>query len=225
MFDKTKILAGFSATAVTLFLGLGAPDAEAAFISMDSSFGVNTITRDTDTGLEWLDLTESTGLSVNQVQAELGAGGLYEGFSYATRSDVETLFFTSAGITPGFQWPPELPVWELANLLGITEPFFFVSFGHYLLEGPALNAGLGSLEPLIPFGDAAATRATLDDNGFAFNEAAPTVGSFLIRSVTASPTPVPEPGTALLLLSSLAALGYAKRRRQGAKTQRRSTVA
>lgn len=72
MFDKTKIIAGFSATAVTLFLGLNAPDAEAATLSLDSSLGVNTLTRNADSGLEWLDLTESLGLSVNRIQTERG---------------------------------------------------------------------------------------------------------------------------------------------------------
>ena len=72
MFDKTKIIAGFSATAATLFLGLNAPDAEAASLSLDSSFGVKTLARIADSGLEWLDLTESPGLSVNRIQAERG---------------------------------------------------------------------------------------------------------------------------------------------------------
>ncbi len=214
MFDTKKVLAGFSATAAALVFSLNISSAQAAFISQDSSFGTDTITYDTDTGLEWLDLTESTGLSVNQVQAELGAGGLYEGFSYATRSDVETLFFTSAGITPGFQGPGEVAVWDLANLLGITEPFFFVSFGHYLLDIPSLNAGLGSLEPLLPFGDAAASRATVDDNGLPLDQAELTVGSFLFRSSTPVAVPVPEPGSALLLLSGLAAFAYGRRRKR-----------
>ncbi len=68
MFDKNKFFAVFSATAATLFLGLNAHDTEAASISKDSSFWVDTATRNTDSGLEWLDPTESPRLSVNQAR-------------------------------------------------------------------------------------------------------------------------------------------------------------
>lgn len=49
------------------------------------------ITRDTDTGLDWLDLTESLGLSYNEVSAQLGAGGDYEGYRYATVAELDQL--------------------------------------------------------------------------------------------------------------------------------------
>lgn len=47
-----------------------------------------TYTTDTATGLDWLDLTATAGMSYNQVTAELGAGGLFEGWTYATRAQV-----------------------------------------------------------------------------------------------------------------------------------------
>ncbi len=37
------------------------------------------ITRDTGTGLDWLNVTESRNLSYNQVTAQMGIGGAYEG--------------------------------------------------------------------------------------------------------------------------------------------------
>ena len=45
---------------------------------------LGTITRDTDAGLDWLDVTESRGLSYNDVTAQLGAGGTYDGWRYDT---------------------------------------------------------------------------------------------------------------------------------------------
>lgn len=63
----------------------------AAIESLDSSFGTDTITRDTDTGLDWLDVTVTRGLSYNQVTAQMGAGGIYEGWRYATMAELDTL--------------------------------------------------------------------------------------------------------------------------------------
>jgi len=53
-------------------------------------------TTDTGTGLDWLDLDLSLGLSVNQVSAQLGTGGLFEGYQIAIFSQVQT-FLTNAG--------------------------------------------------------------------------------------------------------------------------------
>lgn len=54
---------------------------------------------DTDSNIEWLRVTETTGMSYNDVYAELGAGGAYEGWRYATINDFEGLL-ASQGYTP-----------------------------------------------------------------------------------------------------------------------------
>ena len=50
-----------------------------------------TYTTDTGTGLDWLDVTATLGLSYNQVVAELGAEGAYDGWRYATASEFDSL--------------------------------------------------------------------------------------------------------------------------------------
>jgi hypothetical protein len=57
-------------------------------------------TRDTDTGLEWLDLTESTGLSYNDVSSQFGAGGQFEGWAYASVVQIDSLFDSAGGTGP-----------------------------------------------------------------------------------------------------------------------------
>jgi len=52
---------------------------------------LNNITLDSDTNLEWLDVTETRGLSYQQVSSMLGSGQLYEGWRYASVSEFETL--------------------------------------------------------------------------------------------------------------------------------------
>ena len=96
---------------------------------MDSEFGPGTITHDTDTGIDWLDLTLTTSRSVNDITDQLVPGGEFEGFRYATTADITTLW-THAGIvnitTEGpiggadFTAANFAPANALAELFGVT---------------------------------------------------------------------------------------------------------
>ena len=62
---------------------------------------------DTDTGLEWLDLPLTAGMSVSEVLSQMSPGGTLEGFRYATSDEVHALF-QSAQI-------PDLNTWSMGN--------------------------------------------------------------------------------------------------------------
>ena len=71
--------------------------ADAALVSVDwQTSGDNLITRDTTSGLEWLDLTVTAGMSYDSIVAQMGSGGTYEGWAYTTEAQVAT-FFDNAG--------------------------------------------------------------------------------------------------------------------------------
>jgi len=110
--------------------------------------GDGLITQDTDTGLGWLDMTESTNLSVNDVLG--GAGNfLSDGFNYATEAQIRT-FWTNAGIptfntnatTPGADAAGRVsenfaPVVALMELIGCT--------GNCTSGGPDFTQGKAAL--------------------------------------------------------------------------------
>ncbi len=79
---------------------LSTPSAEAILLSVDDPiFGVDSITRDTDTGLEWLDMDLSAG-SYNDLIGldgtnEFIPGGDFAGFRFANESEVESLWRNS----------------------------------------------------------------------------------------------------------------------------------
>ena len=56
--------------------------------------GDNRIVLDSDTGIEWLPLSNTLGMSIDQVSAELGPGGQYEGWRLPTAKEVEGLMTT-----------------------------------------------------------------------------------------------------------------------------------
>lgn len=76
---------------------LGAESVRAALVSQSGPFGAGTHTLDTETGLVWLDLTESTFYSHTQILAETKPGGVFEGYHLATGAEVAELF-ANAGI-------------------------------------------------------------------------------------------------------------------------------
>ena len=54
----------------------------------DPDWGIGSITYDSGTGLEWLDVNLSTNLTYNYVSDQFGQGGYFEGFRYATHQEV-----------------------------------------------------------------------------------------------------------------------------------------
>lgn len=85
----------------------------------DTHFGPGSITVDLATGNEWLDLTLSTNRSIADVSAQLGAGGEFEGFRFASQGEVIT-FIQNAGLSIGVNFP-EAPYKVLLGLVGVTQ--------------------------------------------------------------------------------------------------------
>lgn len=55
------------------------------------SAGDNQVTIIDDTGFEWLNLNQSLGYSVNSAQAQMGQGGIFEGWRLPTYEDMQAL--------------------------------------------------------------------------------------------------------------------------------------
>lgn len=83
--------------------------------------GDEKILRDTSSGMEWLDHTETVGLTYEQVLLQLDTAGIYEGFKFATMDEVHILW-NEVGITDtNFEWM-DLGEWD-------TVSDFLIKFG------------------------------------------------------------------------------------------------
>lgn len=73
-------------------------NASAATLSVDWQMaGDNLITLDTDTGLEWLDLTATTSRSYNDISTAFGVGQEFDGWRYATMNEISVFFDAFGG--------------------------------------------------------------------------------------------------------------------------------
>ena len=181
--------------AIVAFLSLCAPiQANAGLISADDAvFGVGSVTRDTTTGFEFLDLSVTRGLSYNQVQAQLGS--TFAGWQIATLAQVQDLMVAGGlsiennGGTLHTGTASELAtIGNLAAFLGdtiadartgfsaITGTAPFVG-SHYVVEVWYLNS-LVRNETM--------TALALGDH-----EAGSSIATFLVRSTSQDEVPVP----------------------------------
>ena len=160
----------------------------------------------TAAGLDWLDLTESDGLSYNYVSSQFGSGGAFEGYRYASSLEVSSLFDAAGGTPPYDHILPPDTAWveDLITLWGILRIDF----------GPLAPLGAEGIEAQISewytgdAGDIAGTHKTgalVDCNPAALNVcaelalifsgthqdtiASPYQGHALVRSVPAVPVP------------------------------------
>jgi len=78
--------------------------ASAEFISLDWKVaGDDRAFLQEETGIEWLKLTETVNMSINQVESELVAGGLYEGWRLPDLSEVDGIFNDVLATSPAFE--------------------------------------------------------------------------------------------------------------------------
>ena len=171
--------------------------------------GMN-LTIDTNTSLEWLDLTLSLNMSMNEVLSELGAGGLFEGFRYATRAEIDVLWSNAGIAIPSYtRDDPDTP--PLMDKLGRTHNASKntdSTVGFYDDSDSGADPSQRGYAELYERLSTGATRASLWDDFDSYSFKSPVEGSYLVRQSLAA---VPEPTTLLvwsLLGASAVGLSY-----------------
>jgi hypothetical protein len=168
-----------------------------------------TFTTDTDTGLAWLDLTESTGFSFAAASAEFGTGGAFEGYRHATESELDT-FLTNAGFASFYQVASNSAAFDtFINLVGITDvnggdP---EAVGHFDNDGVPGFTGRVQIFQLLSLEEdfISVFPSTFTDVSSA------TVGNFLVQDAPAGP--VPEPSALAIFAIGFAGVALSRRRR------------
>lgn len=182
-----------------------------------------TYTTDTESGLDWLDVTGTTNQSINYVLSQLGPGGIYEGWHYATIAEVED-FWTHAGGSGVYD-----NTWSVENqgLYASLSPLWGSTFG--TLTDGYVSAALA--DPINPISTYVHLASIVDWSYYEESATMDRVSTFwhmrvdleyvnqghaLIRST------VPEPSTLSLLALGLVGITFIRRRPHHVRLAKRS---
>lgn len=173
-------------------------NANANLISVDlSKTGDSLLTYDTSTGLEWLDLTLTKGVSYNEVLSGFDGFTTSQGFRYATVNEVSGLFSNAGVAQTSWVWgywnfnnPGYLANSSLVSLLGLTYPFDGLSTYSFGLNESNTLGGQGSHDyAMVGYNNHADYVASLAIGTLNDSTNSPNVGSFLVRDVSTVPVP------------------------------------
>jgi len=174
-------------------------------------------TTDSTSGLDWLDLTETTNKSYNYVSTQFGIAGEFEGYRYATGLELNGMIENYTGIDLtgiiATSWSNDANIGGLVNLLGDNSTTtggggWFYSRG---MTADTYNSGSETRQVfavLIDYVDLLRNDYTSSGTGINFrDEMSSNMGSFLIRES------VPETSSFYLFTISLLGLFGAARRK------------
>ncbi len=206
--------------------------AQAAVVSADwLAAGDGLLTRDVVNGLEWLDLTQTRGVSFNEALADTAVGSRFAGFRIPTLDDLFGLYgeavgpVTSAsnGNTPIFDFTSEERAAQakFVEMIGVTFTFDFPGAGERRDAIGLLRPGSIGADPAIPvagglffyFGSGV-TSYSWFNNGYAGSTdyADGSTGVYLVRSI--GPGAVPEATTWAMMIAGFGLVGATMRRQR-----------
>lgn len=169
----------------------------ASLVEMDFlTPGDGLITRDTQSGLEWLDITQTFGFTFDEILQGTGNSWYAQGWRFATTGEVSAMVYSYTGLLVGCESCPSYsPVSESTanSLIGLfgANPSGWINA--YFDDGP-VSEHVGQFA--VSFNQTLSQYivAVEAPNGIARTVSSPELGSALVR-------PVPIPSSIWLLLS------------------------
>lgn len=166
---------------------------------------------DTSSGLDWLKVNQTIGMSYNSVSSQLGTGGQFQGWSYAQIILIQQLIQNAGGSIPMTGWSSANNgvVATLLNNWGTTQAFPEARIITGTFFGPNLGVSILSDDP-GQSNSITQDFISLSETTIAPQSSNAIYGSALYR---VTPTIVPEPSGGLLLAGMAVCFQMVRRKR------------